>query len=105
MILVEVGVESPGQIYNLLVNAEIYVCPQKSLFLKLCSSYRSSKDGLELVPDNGTILLALELNPRLQKARSQVTIEPLSKKELAFCSSERDLSPNINNARYVQVKL
>ena len=51
------------------------------------------------------IMLALELNQRLQKAHSQVTSEPLSKRELAFYSSERDISPNINNARYVQMKL
>ena len=46
-------------------------------------------------------LLALESNQRLRKAFSQVTAKPLSKRELAFYSSERDLSPNVNNARYI----
>ena len=31
VILVEVGVESPSQIYNLLANAKISIFPQKSL--------------------------------------------------------------------------
>ena len=53
-----------------------------------------------LVPGNGT-----GNEPKDVKARSQVTTEPLSKRELAFYSSQRDLSPNINNARYVQVKI
>ena len=54
-----------------------------------------------LVLGNDTSLLALELNQRLLKALSQVIEEPLSNRELAFYSSERDLSPNVNNSRYM----
>ena len=50
-------------------------------------------------------VLELELSQRLRKDGSQVTAEPLSKRELAFCSFERDISPNAKNARYIQVKL
>ena len=53
------------------------------------------RDDLQFVPRNGASLLALELSQRLRKARSQVISEPLSKRELAFYSSERDLSPNV----------
>ena len=54
-----------------------------------------------LILGNGTSLLALEMSPRLWKASSQVTAKPLLKRELAFYSFERDLSPNVNNARYM----
>ena len=43
--------------------------------------------------------------PKVVKAYSQITTKPLLKGRLAFFSSERDLSQNINKAIYKQVKM
>ena len=96
-------VESLGKMIQPFSHVRISACPQKVFIF--WGFFVLHRDDLQLVPGNDTSLLAPGLNQRLQKAQSRVTTEPLSKRELAFYSYERDLSPNINNARYVQVKI
>ena len=58
-------------------------------------------NGLRNVKEVLTLCVSTGIEPKVEEGSLPGNSRTTWKRELAFYSSERDLSPNINNARYV----